>query len=352
MTSVGPRVGILFRGDRQTRDTMAIEATRLAKIGTAFCEVGMRPEAVVFDESFADEVRDQLLSLDGVLVWVDPFTQFGDRTVLDQLLAEVAQNGVFVSSHPATILKMGTKEVLYATREMEWGSDVRRYTSFDEFRQLLPQTLAEGKPRVLKQYRGNGGNGVFKVELGETQREGLSPDTLLRTRHARRGSTEKTMTLSAFVDRCAIYFENGGRMIDQAWQPRLVDGTVRCYLVCDKVIGFGEQLINALYPSDQAATEPPLPGPRLYYPATRPDFQRLKTKLEREWVPEMRRLLDVSTPELPMLWDTDFLLGPKTATGEDTYVLCEINISAVLPFPDEGLAPLAAKTLERISRQG
>ncbi len=61
---------------------------------------------------------------------------------------------------------------------------------------------------------------------------------------------------------------------------------VRCHLVRDRVAGFGEQFVNMLYPAAPGApaTEAPLPGPRLYYPSTRPDFQRLKEKLERGWV--------------------------------------------------------------------
>ena len=44
---------------------------------------------------------------------------------------------------------------------------------------------------------------------------------------------------------------------------------------------------------------------------------------------------------LPAIWDADFLYGPKTPAGEDTYVLCEINVSAVWPFPDQAVEKLA-----------
>jgi len=33
--------------------------------------------------------------------------------------------------------------------------------------------------------------------------------------------------------------------------------------------------------------------------------------------------------QLPIIWDADFLYGPKTPSGDDSYVLCEINVSAV-----------------------
>ena len=64
-------------------------------------------------------------------------------------------------------------------------------------------------------------------------------------------------------------------------------------------------------------------------------------------MPYARR--SISTPQsLPLLWDADFLFGPKTASGEDTYVLCEINVSAVSPFPEEALKPLAKAAIERL----
>ena len=114
--------------------------------------------------------------------------------------------------------------------------------------------------------------------------------------------------------------------------------------------GFGEQLVNALYPAPAGAAPAyaPQPGPRLYYPATRPDFQKLKSRLESEWVPEMCRALSIDPEDLPVIWDADFMYGPKNAAGEDTYVLCEINISSVYPFPDEALVPLAEETLRRL----
>jgi hypothetical protein len=52
---------------------------------------------------------------------------------------------------------------------------------------------------------------------------------------------------------------------------------------------------------------------------------------------------------LPVIWDAEFMYGPKDPAGADTYVLCEINVSSVYPFPDEALAPLAAATLAHLA---
>jgi len=341
------RVAMLFAGEPTTGATLKLEETRLAHIARALRDVGLDVEPAIYADAVADEIREQLLRVDGVLVWVDPVRKDGNRAMLDPLLRDVASRGVFVSAHPDLILKMGTKEVLYRTREMGWGTDTRLYRSFEQFRTELPMCLGEGQPRVLKQYRGNGGIGVWKVEAVDP-RESLI--RRVRVRHAQRGSVESMETIDELFARCARYFEDDGRIIDQAYQPRLVDGIVRCYQVRDRVAGFGEQLVNALYPvpSGAAPADAAQPGPRLYYPPTRPDFQKLKHRLESEWLPEMCRILAIDPADLPVIWDADFMYGPKTAAGEDTYVLCEINISSVYPFPDEALVPLAEETLRRL----
>jgi hypothetical protein len=66
------------------------------------------------------------------------------------------------------------------------------------------------------------------------------------------------------------------------------------------------------------------PGPHIMHPASGPRFQALRAKMESEWTPQMMQLLDLDGTSLPLLWDADFLYGPRTATGDDTYVLCEI----------------------------
>jgi hypothetical protein len=220
---------------------------------------------------------------------------------------------------------------------MSWGCDTHLYSTAEDLREQLPLRLAEGKPRVLKQYRGNGGNGVWKFEKHPND------NTLVRVRHARRGSVEEDIPLDEFLQRCELYFLGPGRIIDQVYQERLTDGMVRLYLVRDKVVGFGHQEINALFPALPGSPPEvaPQPGPRLYYPASKPEFQILKTRMEVEWLPAMQELLDIDNQSLPVIWDADFLYGPKATSGEDTFVLGEINISAVYPFPESALEPLA-----------
>ena len=319
-----PTVAIVYPRER--------DPGRFAGVFDAFAALGAVAVPAPYHDDDRDAVRRQLLAADGVLVWVNPIEDGCDRSVLDALLREVSAAGVLVSAHPDLILKIGTKEILYSTRALGWGCDTHLYRSARQLRDELPARLAAG-PRVLKQYRGHSGDGVWKVEQ--------LPDGWVRARHAKRGSAEETLRLEALVERMAPYF-HAGPMLDQAWQPRLAEGTMRCYLVQDRVEGFGHQAINALHPAES------VPGPRLYYPPSKPEFQALKRRLEDEWLPAVQRLLGIANDALPILWDCDFMLGPKDEAGNDSYVLCEINVSSVSPFPDSALEPLARATLRRL----
>jgi hypothetical protein len=235
------------------------------------------------------------------------------------------------------ILKMGTKDALVKTRTMAWGSDTHLFHSLDELREQWPALLRSG-PRVLKQYHGSQGTGVWKVELpGDAS---SSAEGTARVLHAARGRQEE-LPLDEFIDRCQTYFDVGGCMIDQPFAERIGEGMIRAYLVHNRVVGFGHQFVTALLPLPPGTGESPPPPPRYYFGPDKPEFQDLKRKLESIWVAEMQRLCAVSLEQLPAVWDADFLLGPRTPSGEDTYMLCEINVSGVSPLPDEAFAPLA-----------
>ncbi len=343
------RVAIVYPGDQETRQRATLENNRLAPIFQALARRGVHAEPTVYHDRFGDDVHRQLMGVDGVLVWMNPIQDGRNRTLLDAMLRDVADAGIFVSTHPDIILKMGTKQVLYDTRGMPWGCDTHVYADEAQLRQQLPARLASSEARVLKQYRGNGGNGVWKVELA-TATGPPRPDTAVRVRHARRGSIEATMSLDDFFTRCRPYFSNGGKIIDQAYQTRLPEGMVRCYLVQERVVGFGHQAVNALYPAPagRPPEEAPPPGPRLYHPPDMSAFQTLKQLVEQQWVGQMQRLLGIENYRLPILWDCDFLLGPRQASGEDSYVLCEINVSSVAPFPDSAPPFVAESTIARV----
>ena len=338
------RLAILYPGDRAARDRADAAESRFLALFQAFQRADVAAEPAVYHDAFCSEVREQLLRVDGVLVWHNPIEGGRDRSVLDEMLRDVASRGVFVSTHPDTISKLGTKDVLLAVRDLPFGTDAIRVDSLAQLAADLPARLGTGA-RVLKQRRGHSGIGVWRIEQRDAARYAM--------RHAQRGSVEEIVDLAGVLQRLAPYFEHGGHMIDQAWQPRMVEGMTRAYLVRDRVAGFGHQAVVALHPADETG-EARLPGPRLYSDAGDPRFQELRRNLEQHWVEMLCRRLEIDVGALPLLWDADFLLGDKAPDSPERHVLCEINVSSVSPFPEAAIRPLVEATcaaLRQVSPQ-
>lgn len=318
------RVGLLWRREW---DPPSDGPPKLHGVFSAFAGLGVQAEPVVYSDDAVDAVRDQLLGLDGVLVWVNPIEQGLDRSRLDPLLRDVAGAGVFVSAHPDVILRMGTKEVLVDTKSLSWGTDTRIYRTWNELRHALPARLAEGKPLVLKQHRGMGGQGVWKVELAD--------DGSVIAQHAAGGVAPEAMALDEFLEICKPY----GLVVEQPYQERLPEGMIRAYLTHDRVVGFTHQHPRGLLPPDVE----PHPSSKAFEPPDEPKYGALRARVEDEWVPEMQRVIGLDTARLPVIWDADFLRGDG-----DAYVLCEINVSSTFAFPELAMPAVARAAIERI----
>jgi hypothetical protein len=342
-----PKVAVVWRGDRETRRTATPENNRFYRVFEELNAIGIHAEPAVYDEEFADEAHKQLLTADGALVWVDPLHGGKTRVALDEMLRDVAAQGPWVSAHPDVILKMGVKEVLYRTKHVGWGTDSHIYRSVPAFRQEFPARLRTADPRVLKQNRGNGGQGVWKVEQIDASPGG---EPMVRVLHAQRGSIPEELVLSEFMTRCETYLVPNGSILDQPFQPRLPDGMIRCYMGVDQVVGFGHQFVKALIPPPREGpdSDAAQPGPRFMHPASAEAFQVLRIRMETEWTPQMMAILGIDVASLPIIWDADFLYGPRTASGEDTYVLCEINVSSVFAIPDQAPAEIARLVAARL----
>jgi hypothetical protein len=335
-TAPAAKIALLYPGDRAARDRSDSAESRFAHLFEALAAAGVKAEPAVWHDHFADEVKAQLLGVQAVLVWCNPIEDGRRRDRLDALLRQVAEAGVLVSAHPDAILRLGTKDVLFETRDMPFGSEVHCIDSVAQLAAELPQRLRHGA-RVLKQHRGHSGIGVWRVEQ--------SDDGKLLVQHAQRGSAPQRVDLATLQATLAPYFEPaaGGHMIDQPWQPRLAEGMVRAYLVEDRVAGFGVQAVNALHPNA------PLPGPRLYHGPELAGFQSLRQQLESSWVRLLCERVGLPREWLPLLWDCDFILGETTADDAPRFVLCEINVSSVSPFPPSAIAPLVEAVQRRLA---
>jgi hypothetical protein len=319
----------------------AIESCKLREVFGAFSSLGVAAEPLVYSDETVDAVREQALGLDGVLVWVNPIEQGLNRAKLDPLLREIADAGVWVSAHPDVISRMATKQVLVDTRDMSWGTDTHLHRTATALRSDLPDRLATHRVLVLKQHRGMGGNGVWKIEVAGPEHG----ETALRVQHAVRDSVPERLTLDQFATRCEPYFAEGGPMVDQPFQERLADGLIRVYMTHDQVVGFTHQYPRGLMPPDEAP--PTQASSKVFELPSAHRFAGLRARMESEWMPQLQQTLQLDTNVLPVIWDADFLYGAKTKSGDDTYVLCEINASSTFAFPGHAM-PIVARAVRQI----
>jgi len=309
LADVKPRFGIVWRGDVGAERLGLTSNERLRPVFEALADVGATAEPVVYRDEIADDVRQRLAGFDGVLAWVDPVGRGETRAVFDRVLRDVGNAGVWIGSHPDVIDLIGTKDVLYDTRLLGWGSDVRRYERW---------LVGTGRVRV------------HQADVRDTATADVS--------------------LPEFLRRFEGSFGDGGRLIDQPFQPRIVEGLIRAYLVADRVVGFATQSAQTLLDTPGAAANVMgLPAAKTMFGPDADSFAVLRREVEGAWVPDMQRLLGVPTARLPALWDCDFLLGPPDDGGRDTYMLCEINASCITPYPVEAAPALARLAIASIT---
>ncbi len=332
-------IAILLYGEINSGRNALIE-DKYRGLALAFSEKGFRVDSVIYNDLMTDQLAKELLLYNAILVWVNPIEQGNDRKKLDTLLMELSQKGCFVSSHPEVIIKIGTKDILYKTREMDLGGDVKQYSSFEEFKERF--LLSVPQPRILKKYRGNGGNGVFKINTIDSKNNNIG------ITHATGNEGERMMTEADFFEEMEFYFTNNGMLIDQAWNANIINGMVRCYLTGAKVSGFGYQEINALYPS--AGSKPIKPSKRFYVSEHCGLFRDLKTIMESNWVPQIQEITSLPDEMLPVIWDADFFINKiNTRNIKEKYTLCEINVSCVSPFPESAIPFIIEEVSNRIN---
>jgi hypothetical protein len=221
---------------------------------------------------------------------------------------------------------------------MSWGCDTVLYRSVEAMRAELPARLNTG-PRVIKRNRGNGGQGVWKVET----LAGTPGRPMIRVLDATKDASED-LALDEFVELCAEYFQDGF-VVDQPFQKRLNEGVVRCYMAGDRCAGFSYQKVKALIDSPAARADA---SARHYSSKSEPRFQHLSRLMEDEWTPQLTSLLNILPRDLPMIWDADFMFGAAGADGSESYVLGEINVSSVFPIPEEAPREIAHRVADRL----
>jgi hypothetical protein len=302
------------------------------ELAESLVAAGFNVESVLYHHSKAKQLISDLDRFDAALSWVNPrerLEKSEDNLCLDDVLLAISKKGVFVSTHPEIILKIGTKEVLYTTRHMDWGGDIELYADFEDFKTRFIYSLDKLGVRIIKQYRGESGRGIFKICFEDSDHKNI------RVVHAVSGDEAQLFSKNEFYNEFKKYFENNGMLVNQPWANGIANGMVRCYLTGTKVSGFGYQETVALCPQTDDVNSKVRPtSKRFYFSEDCGLFQDLRKIMESKWIPQKQEIHSIADDAMPLLWDADFFINEvNTEKTENKYTLCEINVSSVSPFP-------------------
>jgi len=322
---------ILYGDSNSTRN--AFTDDNFKGLAESLTESGFSVESVLYNYSKVKQLEHDLERFTAALSWVNPKERIergADNLNLDDILLSILNKGVYVSTHPEIILKIGTKKVLYSTRNMDWGGDVELYSDYEDFEKRFINSLNSSSVRILKQYRGESGRGIFKVRLKDFENKTVS------VVHAASSSEERIFSKDEFHQEFKQYFDDGGLLVNQQWVQGITNGMVRCYLTGTRVSGFGYQESVALCPQSgnpkESAIRPT--SRRFYFSEDCGLFQDLRKIMETKWIPQLQEIHSIFDESMPLLWDIDlFINDVNTTHTEEKYTLCEINVSCVSPFP-------------------
>jgi len=73
--------------------------------------------------------------------------------------------------------------------------------------------------------------------------------------------------------------------------------------------------------------------------------------VETGWVDGLCDRVGLARDRL-LLWDCDFMFGKPAADGSERFVLCEINVTSVSPFPPSATTPFVAAISAQLALRG
>lgn len=286
---------------------------------------GWTAEVVFYSDAHRGEIyRHVVEQADAYISRINP-GNLKDETGYFQMLRELVQQGVAALPHPDVMIYYGAKnavEQLKATKLVP--DDVYTYYDLTTLKEQFPKTLALGE-RVLKQNRGSTGEGIWRVELLDSDEiiDGLvNQDAMVKLTEARDNHTE-TKTLGEFLDFCSQYLEgDSGLVLDMPFLPRIKEGEIRLLMLRDTVVNVVHKK-----PADTPDA----------FSATLFSGAEYRYDKPEEW-PELKKLVESNVQllqeqlggyDLPLIWTMDFILDTCPKTGSDKYVLGEINASCV-----------------------
>jgi len=240
------------------------------------------------------------------------------------MLRELVSNGVEGLPHPDAMIAYGAKNSVQRLKGTPIApNDVYTYYDFDDLKDNFPKTLKNGV-RVLKQNRGSTGEGIWKVEVKDSEKykNKIPLDAKLKLVEAKDNPVEEK-SLQEFLEFCIQYLEGeNGLLLDMPFLERIVEGEIRVLMLRDNVVNIVHKK-----PVDQEDA----------FSATLFSGAKYRYDKPEQW-PELVESVKASLPliqsrlgnyDLPLIWTADFILDTDEKTGKDKYILGEINALCV-----------------------
>ncbi len=305
-------------GDEKIRDEHGFRKDTMPIINS-LREKGVQADVVFFSETNSDELFEKLKIANVVINRVNPGNIPGGEAGYFTFLNKLVASGVIVLADPATMMSYGAKDAvakLAGTKIVP--ANTFSYYDLVSLKEKFPASLATGS-RVLKQNRGSQGSGIWLVKVDSEHTGEVNDQTPIICTEAVDNHVENR-TLGEFMEFCNTYLvgENG-MLVDMPFLPRIAEGEIRILMV-------GQSPIFVVHKKPQEGGFSATLGSGAQYTYQKPEEWPELMAAFKESMEIVRAKLGGSGT--PLIWTADFILDTDE-TGNDTYVLGEINCSCV-----------------------
>ena len=325
-------------------------------IANGVIKTGNCCEIIKYCDAKHDDFARRVKQYDAVIVRINPGELSanalpGTQERFDDLMSDLLRRGQLVWPAPLAQLRMGAKDSLVAINSLACGlPDTCAYASAEEMEAGLKKTAAF-QPRVIKQNRGTGGEGVWLVyarkalcaAFGESALEDHDMLALVEMSD----NHVEYHTVKEFIAFCAggpspeagewrstvpgKYFAGGGGarggqvVVDQRLLPRIAEGEVRLLMVGDQL-----QMIIHSKPADGglSATGGAHASQTFFRPGCR-QYAELERRFLAQDLPQLKKALGIEHEPLPLLWTADFIPKDGAVPGTTEYAISEFNCTCV-----------------------
>merc|ERR1719473_1949910 len=276
----------------------------------------------------------------------------GSQQKFDDAMRGLKKLGMQIWPSPDVMEFMGAKDALTKIATLNIGlEDTLSYYTEESFIAGFKKTMAF-QPRVIKQNRGSAGEGIWIISLKAGNYcskfgERMCGDSEVLDLMEANDNHAEEHTVAEFIEWCingrsgksgtwtskgtGKYLEGGkaagGRLVDQRFCPRIVEGELRYNCV-------GPELVGIIHKKPKEGGISAVSGTGSIYTFYEPDeplFANLTRGFLGEDMPKVMPALGLGDEPIPLWWTSDFINAspPGTPSENEKWIVGEFNCSCV-----------------------